>query len=886
LLAPLLAPKLRAPSSGTARLARARLHRQLEEALEGGCGLLLVVAPAGYGKSTLLGGWLRDSGRKAAWLSLDEAENDPTRFWRYVVAALQQAEPAWGRGLLPLLDLSPPAAPETIAGVLVQEIEESPREQHLLLVLDDYHLIQAPAVHNSLLFLLTHLPADLRLVLLSRADPPLPLARLRVQAKLLELRAADLRFTLEEVSQLLNHLLGLGLPPAAIATLAERTEGWAAGLQLAALSLKGRPAGEIAAFLNEFGGTHQHVLAYLMEEVLARQPEQVQRFLLRTSILQRLYAPLCDHLAAIAGSHQVLASLEYQGLFTVRLDNGGQWYRYHHLFAEMLRARLGETHPEQPALLHRQASEWLAAQGHLEEAIHHALAAEAWDLAANLIEEAGERLWGQGGLATLLRWLEALPGDLVQARPRLSLLFGWILFLADQYEEAAMRWQVVEQIHEQSGTVDPLLRGVLAAMRGALAAMQQDAPRATVLSREALQHLPAEAATWRGVTTINLGLAHAARGEVVAAARAFGDAARLCQRNGNTYLTFAALWHLAEVQLLAGKLREAERAYEWIEQVDEHDSAHPLALPGYAAIGQGGLAYERDDLDAAERHLTAGMGHLPPGAQPRVLLYALVTRAWLRQARGQAEAARGFMEQAVALVERVGLREERAPLAARLAWLALRQGRVWEAEAWASASGLSARDEPAFGHEVEHLVLARLLLARGQPGQARELLERLLAAASRDHRLARVIEILTLRALALSAEGRDVQAQSSLHRALDLAEPEGYMRSFLDAGAPLLALVHGLAESEVGSYARRLLASAAEPISSVPLLDPLTPRELAVLNLMARGLSNKQIADELIISLGTVKGHINHIRSKLPAHNRTEAVVRAQALHLLEHIQS
>jgi LuxR family maltose regulon positive regulatory protein len=900
----ILQTKLYRPPQRPFVISRPHLLARLDDQPAG--RVTLLSAPAGFGKTTLVSEWasLKDEGgrRKTekenssfilhpssfAWLSLDESDNDLARFWRYVIVALQQLSPTIGKSAEPLLaNLKPAADIEPLMTALINDITAAaPPETTFTLALDDYHLIQAAPIHQSLSFLLQHQPPQLHILILTRADPPLSLARLRVQGRLLELRAADLRLTLAETESFLNEVMGLGLPLAAVQTLAARTEGWAAALQLAALSLRGLAENEVDHFVQTFAGTHRHILNYLLEEVLQRQPPAVQQFLLRTAVLRRLTAPLCQAVTAQPEAAAILAELARASLFVTSLDEAGQWYRYHPLFAEALQARLRQLEPGLLPELHRRASGWCASNGFWDKAIGHALAAEDYETAASLIEQQAEQTWAHGDLATVLGWLDALPAHLPARQPRLCLIYTWLLFLHDRWDKATACWQTAEQLISQAAeTEQPYLRGMWAAIGGAMAAHRREAAETLRLTQEALVYLPPEETTWREVTLINLGLAYLWQGKAHEAIAACHEAAEWCRRQGNIYLAFAALWHEAEACLAAGRLRHAATLYEQLQRLDESEGSSHLLLKANGDVGLAGLAYEHNDLATAKALLTAALPQLWPGGQPRVVLYGRIVLARLYHAQGQHEAAQGQLRLAETMTRQMNMAAESRQLAAVCARLALNQGDENSAAHWLVGSPAAVNDRPDLGHEEEHLALAHLLLKQQRYGEARELLRRLQAAAEQDGRDGSLIEILILTALLHQAHGQHDQALIPLARALTLAEPEGYCRIFLDAGRPLFSLIQDAGRQGVlPFYTGQLLqADGRRGGNSEPagLLEPLTGREQEILRLIAQGCSNQQIASALVLSVGTVKGHVNHIFGKLDVQNRTEAVARSRELGLL-----
>jgi LuxR family transcriptional regulator, maltose regulon positive regulatory protein len=899
----LLATKLHIPRHRPGFLARPRLTERLAEGTAR--ELVLVCTPAGFGKTTLLADWARGGQRPVAWLSLDEADNDPVRFWRHVAAALDGALPGIASPVAGLLGGLQSASVQAVAATLVNQLADNTDE--VVLVLDDYHLIQAQSVHESLGFLLEHLPASLRLVVASRADPPLPLARLRARGQLAELREWDLRFTPEEVAELLRTAVGSELPDAAVAALGDRTEGWVAGLQLAALSLRGR--GDITEFVEGFSGSHRYVLDYLAEEVLDGQPNPLRSFLLETSVLERLTGPLCDAVTGRRDSQQLLEQVERANLFLVPLDEVRGWWRYHHLFGDLLRARLHQQRPERVPELHQAAAAWSEAHGLVDDAIRHALAAGDAVWAARLIERHFDDLLRRCEDATLHRWLQALPAEVVRSRPRLCLaqaLWAWIGGRLEAVEPLVADAEgafaaVAEEPYEPSvGRATSLVANVPAAIgtfRAGLACMQGDADRASRFGRQALAHLTDADRTLRSFARWYLAVAPWLRGRLAEAEQAL--AGLVAEQRGAGERYFARLcYDLGQVQRAQGRLGAALGTYQQV--LDAAGGAARLLPPaGMALVGLAGVLYERGELPAARDHATEGVGlwrQLSYGLQ---LVAGLATLARIRQAQGDAP---GALE-AVTEAELVGLSPVMVglfnPVPALRARLALARGEVAQAARWVQDRGLGPDDQPSYPREREYLVLARVLLAEHTPQRALPLLERLHHLAVAQGRTGSVIEIRALQALTLQAGGDEYAGLAALAEALTLAAPEGWLRVFVDEGAPMASLLGRLLTTPQGVavqlpqvFLDRLLEAfeqagqAALPHSrrgaALPgLVVALSARELEVLGLLAAGKSNPAIAQELVITLDTVKRHVTHILDKLGAANRTQAVTRARELGLL-----
>ena len=905
----LVATKFHVPRAGF--VPRPRLLERLAQGI--GRGLTVICTPAGFGKSTLLGDWARRSRRPVAWLSLDGGDNDPARFWRYVAAALDGVRPGLRDRVAALLWGSQQPPLEAVAVVVINELTSLPGERDVVLVLDDYHLIEAPAVHDSMTFLLERLPPGLRVVVASRADPPLPLARLRAHGQLAELREPDLRFTLEETAAFLREATGLELPLASLAALQERTEGWAAGVQLAALSLQGHA--DPAGFIATFAGSHRFVLDYLTGEVLARQPEQVMGFLLETSVLERLSGPLCDAVTGRADSQALLEALERANLFLVPLDEVRGWWRYHHLFADLLRARLAHERPERVPELHRNAASWHEEHGFADEAVRHALAAGELDWAAGLVERHVEALLRRSEGATLARWLAALPRESVRSRARLCLAQAVAAVLASRLEaieplllDAERSFAATgEEPHEPSvGRALSVLANVpasIAFLRAELARLRGDATRAVACDEQALTHLGDSDWLLRSQVAWNLAVADWLRGRVARAEPALAEVVAARRAAGEGYLAMRVGYDLGQVQRAQGRLSAALGSFRrGLESAGE--TGRQLPHVGMAHVGLAEVHYERDELDAAHQHATQGIALSRRLAYTQPLATGLGMLARIRQAQGDPAGA----SEAIGQAERVELSPQLValhnPVPVWRARLLLAAGKVGEAGRWAEERGIQAGDEPSYPREGEYLVLARVLLATQEPDRALEVLAELHTQAAAQQRRGSVIEVRALQALAHAARGDRAAALGALAEALALAAPEGYVRVFVDEGAPMARLLGRLASAqrtgelqrhgEVPSQYLDRLAQALQPRTAraAPptsrdtagvdgLAEPLSGRELQVLRLLAAGKSNKQIADELVVVLDTVKKHVGHILDKLGAANRSQAVARARVLGLL-----
>ena len=900
----LLATKLHVPGLQPGFVPRPRLAEALGEGLAR--QLILVCAPAGFGKTAVLADWARRGRWPVAWLSLDAGDNDPARFWRHAVAALDGARPGIGERVGPLL--GPPASVSfgPLVTALVNELADQPGEDDLLLVLDDYHLVSSEPVHASVGFLLEHRPPGLHLVLASRSDPPLPLARLRGRGQLAELRATELRFTFEEAAALLREAAGPGLPVAVAAALAARTEGWAAGLQLAGLSLRGQA--DAAGFVAAFTGSHRYVLDFLAEEVLDRQDEELRAFLLETSVLERLSGPLCDAVTGNTGSQALLEQVERAGLFLVPLDEMRGWWRYHHLFADLLRARL-EQQPGRAEQLHCNAATWYAEHGLADDAIRHAAAAGEMTWAARLIEQHFDELFylrGEG--ATVQRWLSALPGDLVRSRPRLLLAQAQLAATSGRVEAAEQLLDAAERASasaadepfeptaDRAGSLLANIAAGIALQRSYLAALRGNAEGTAAFASQTLAELSEGEQMLSSIARCNLAEAEWLYGRLAEAERAFVSGIARWRAASQYTVAGWGCYHLGQVQRAQGRLDAAARTCQ--QALDAITAPARSALPtaGPAYVGLGEVAYQRNELDRALRHASEGIALCRQFAYLAPLAAGLATLAWIRQASGDPAGAREAIGEArQAAPGPAGLLN---PVPAQHARLLLAQGNLTEAARWITEGGLSADDEPDYPREREYLVLARVLLAQGEAERALALLGRLHAAAATQGRAGSLIEIGALRALALAARGEERAAVDALAGALILACPQGYVRVFADEGPPMAALLGRLVAAQrtehaaarrvpLGCLSRLLQAfewqrSGPGVPAAVPgMVEQLTARELEVLGLLAAGRSNQAIAAELVVALDTVKKHVTHVLDKLGAANRTEAVARARQLDLI-----
>lgn len=933
--ASLLATKLFVPPARANLVARPRLLDRLAAGLRE--KLTVIAAPAGFGKTTLLSAWRASAAGSAlplAWLSLDRTDNDPLQFWSYLIAALETLAPGAGATALALLQSpQPPPLQRILTGVLNAFAASALPDRDVALVIDDYHAITAPAIHDTLAWLIEYLPPRLHLVILTRSVPALPLAQLRARGAVTELRASDLRFTADEGAAFLNEVMGLALDADDLAALAARAEGWVAGLQLAALAMRG--SDDRSGFIRAFTGSNRYVGEYLAAEVFARQPAHIQTFLLHTAILDRMCGPLCDAILGLGGSDVeegggirspnpqplsphpqsysqiILDQLEQGNLFVVPLDEQRQWYRYHHLFADALRHRLTSgASAETVARLHHSASAWYARQGLLAEAVQHALSAADTASVADLVEQHGLRAIVGGQVGAVLGWLNALPDALICARPLLCTVHALALLFTNQLAAAEARLQDAERSIQPESPAEQkqLIEGRAAAIRANIARYTGDLAGCVAFAHEVLRVLPETETIARTIATLHMARAFRISGDVreeaeqraIAVIAPFGAANNLLGR-------LAAITNLARLQVLQGRLHAAAATYREMATIASQPD-EPLLLEGPAYYaGLGAVLYEWNDLAAAEQHIAQAIeqlaGRLAVDAEDVAL--ASLTLARIQQAQGQHAAAQRTLERCTNLARQRGFAPHLiARGIAAQAQLALARGNLGAAAAWANASGLRATDALSFSREAEYLILARVWVAQGGAWlpQAAELLGRLLADAEAKARWGSVLDILLVGALAEWAQEMRDQALQTLERALALAAPEGVVRRFVDEG-PAMAALLGAAQARgiAPDYVARLLAAFPEParadgkqaidVSPGPqprsptapeaLIEPLSARELEVLRLIASGKSNAEVARLLIIALSTVKTHTNSIFSKLRVSSRTQAIALARDLHLL-----
>lgn len=893
---PIIKTKINPPTFKRNLVLRNRITASLSEGIQRGRILTLVSAPAGFGKTTLVGEWINGSDIPTAWISLDESDSDPVRFVTYLVAALQTLISGVGDSVLAALQSSQPVSPKELLVTLLNELDST--EDNFLLVLDDYHAIDSNAVDELLTFFVEHMPSSMHLVITTREDPALPLARLRARNQLTEVRAADLRFTEREAADFLNQVMRLNLSAEDIAVLETRTEGWIAGLQLAALSMQGKA--DTSEFIRSFSGANQFVLDYLLEEVLHKQPEALQGFLLSTSILNRLNGSLCDALfqSENPSAQEMLETLERDNLFVIPLDNERRWYRYHHLFRDLLRQRLSQKHGKgEIAEMHIRASEWFEREGAIGEAFHHAISAADVERAARLLESNWLGMDETFQTGTWLGWVNQLPVSVRRLRPVLLTQMGWAHMDAGSPEASESCLQEAdaslknplealviveaEQFRALPARI-AIARAFNASVQGRFADTLRYAETALDLIPDDQPFLQAQAASL-------LSTSNWATGDLETANEYMSDFVNASLNAGNIMFAIASSFSKAAILVIQGRLRDAMPVYHSALELAATHGAEDFTAQHH--LGLGLLYYEMGEDERAAPYLQKAFAL---GDQTSTVDWAYNKRcaqAYLKESEGDLDAALHLWDEAARAYVRTPIPDLR-PVEAMKAHIYLRQNRIDKAQTWAHKSGLSLHDAPDYLHEFERLILAKIILAdspnKQQIMDVLKMLDGQLKLAQKQNRLRSQIEILSLQAFTHQTVGENAQAASALEQALQLAEPEGYLRFFIDADKPITELLSKIKVGYLQNYTKRILAKLVpqndiQPSSFIiqPLIDPLSERELEVLRLIAQGLSNQEITQKLVVALSTVKGHNLRIFAKLQAKSRTEAVARARELGLL-----
>jgi LuxR family maltose regulon positive regulatory protein len=890
----LIKTKTNIPALKRDLVLRKRINEALSEGIRAGRKLTLISAPAGFGKTTLVSEWIASREIPAAWISLDEGDGDAAHFLTYLIAALQTLITGVGEGLLAALQSSQPNSAKDLLTTLLNEL--SATEDDFILVLDDYHAVDSKDVDELLIFLVEHMPPSMHLVITTREDPQLPLARLRARNQLTEIRAAELRFTEDEAADFLNQVMGLNLSSEDIAVLEARTEGWVAGLQLAALSMQGKA--DVTEFIRSFSGVHQFVLDYLLEEVLQKQPETVQGFLLRTSILNLLNGSLCDVLWQDdkTSAQEMLEQLERANLFVIPLDDERRWYRYHHLFRDLLRQRLSHKYGrDEITQIHIRASEWFEQNGDIGEAFHHAVTVADFERAARLLESSWLSMDESFQMGTWLGWANQLPLSVRRVRPVLLTQMGWSYADAGnatasesilQEAEACLRRPLKEMViveKEQFSTLPARI-----AIAHAYNAQVEERFSDTLKFSEMAQDMaPSDNAFLQAQASAILSGAYWASGELDKSFTFMSNWVDVTQQANNFSFAVAASFAKADILIAQGRLRDAIQVYQTALELAETHGVE--SITAHHHLGLGLLYHEMGEGERAASHLQKSF---ELGRQTPIVDWAYrksLAQAYLKESEGDLDAALEALDEAQRFYVRTPIPNLR-PVAAMKARIYLKQGQLMNAQTWARKSGLSLRDAPDYLHEFERVTLARITLAEVNVNfsDAVSSLERHLKLAETQNRLASQIEILIVLSLAFHAKGEQSNALASLEQALKLAEPEGYLRLFVNESKPMADLLFRFNNGYLQQYSKKILAVLALqkdiPHSSFiiqPLIDPLSEREFEVLQLIAQGLSNQELTRKLFVTLSTVKGHNLRIFAKLQAKSRTEAVARARELGLL-----
>ncbi len=913
-----LKTKLYTPPTRRHLLQRPRLTGRLDEGLH--YPLTLLSAPAGFGKTTLLSTWCEAKASDAgflplAWISLDKSDNDPIRFFEYVIAALETLHPGIdSEQLVTLLHASQPVLTETFLTALVNILAAFP--QDFVLIFDDYHEIDAQPITDALLFLLSALPQHMHLFIASRTEPLLALPRLRARGQLNELRASDLRFTRDEAANFLCDTLGLPLVPADVALLEERTEGWITGLQLAALSMRGRK--DTSSFIASFTGEHRYVADYLFTEVLDQQPEHMQLFLLYTASLQRLSGALCNALMEQEDGQATLEALEQANLFLFPLDDQRQWYHYHQLFRDFLLARLQNTQPEMLPVLRRRASDWYEKNGLPAEAIEYAIQAGDVEHAANLIERhSNTLLLRRGEVRMQLHWMEVLPEALIRLRPQLSVDYAWVLYMAGQADAAERRLNEVERnisvLSEFAGdqTIQisltqeevKTITANIAMVRATIASFQGDMQQSVALSQQALAQSSQEDVKQRCFAAFHQAFALVMQSDTEAALSSLAEANELALLSDNIYIAFMSAHHTGLLRSLQGKPMQALHAFQHAIQIATRQADQLLDV-GISYMSVGMIYYEWNELDKALYFVSQGIERAEKGGNVRLLLYGYVMLAQVKYAQGENDSVASLLQKVEQLVQQPGFAEEAiAEIAVHLATFYLMQGNLEAATPWIQNYVPPIDDSPVdLVHTFNYLTLSRMLLMQKKFAEAVGHLDKLYQFARAKVYVLFIIRALVLKAVILYKQRSIDQAIATVTEALSYSEVGGWVRIFVDEGAAMEELLqHTLKAQQKGqlvtsgltaSSVHKLLAAFSSPSNEVtlltektphsvqPLLVPLSERELEVLHLITTGLSNHEIAQKLIIEMNTLKTHIKHLYSKLNVQTRTQAIVRARELHI------
>jgi LuxR family maltose regulon positive regulatory protein len=873
----------------------------MDECLEPGCKLTLVSAPPGFGKTTLISSWIssiKSSARKPkpfiAWLSLDIGENDPVNFWTYLITALQSVQEGIGKQALSLLQVTSSPDLDAVLTSLVNDLVQL--SAPILLILDDYHLVRDPEIHNSISTLIDHGPNEFHILILSRTDPPLPLALLRSRGQLLEIRLTDLRFTNEEATVYLNHGMRLSLPESDVDTLNAKTEGWIAGLQMAGLSMQGRK--DTSQFIQSFNGSNRYILDYLTDEILDRQEAEFRNFLLHISVLERFNASLCTAVVDAPKNVQLwLEKLDKANLFLIPLDQERQWFRYHHLFADLLRAKLAQSDPNMTPVLQKRAAEWFEENGMLDEAVFYTHAAKDDAGLIRLIEQSMHPMMKEGRIMTAIRWVQLLPENLIFNRPWLSLLFAWWLVSMAEFEKGSRYLDRAEDLTKQGkpGRESNEILGIIYSLRTQILEINGDVPAAIETANKALKLLDPNNIVARSPVDYILGRIYYESGDMIHAEQVWSEFIHMAAR-AKVKSIYAIVMSIRSVLLgIQGKLREAIKNYQQAIDTMLANDITGYFGSGNPYLGLGMLSLQINDLVGAENLIDEGMKLNRIWGNLNLITVGLSYKARLQIVKGDLDSARVFLQEEDSIIQ--GYKPYFEVFSYYFAYhvqIFLAKGDLTGAARMMQENGISSNDPLTFRNEQDHITLARVIIAQGNVKEAESLLHRLEEGAKTGERFGRLIEILILRAVTLQALGRHSEALQSLKISLALAEPEGSVRIFIDEGEPMAKLLETAIRNEIHpEYASRLLASfpaSSRRSSSIlefqklnlKLVEPLSGREIMVLQLIAEGLTNKEIAQRLSISVRTVKYHNTRIFTKLEVDKRDQAILKAMEIGLLK----
>jgi LuxR family maltose regulon positive regulatory protein len=889
MIAPLVVTKIKIPPLRDAMVLRPRLQSRLMDGLER--NLTLISCPAGFGKTTLLSEFAAKCDRQVAWFSIDADDDDSHRFVSYLIACLDKIHEGWGAALYPLVETPKPAPVETILAKMINEI--SAEFPPFVAILDDYHLIYSPEIHQAITYLVEHQPAQMHMVIATRADPPLPLSRLRVRNQLTEIREKDLRFTSDEVDHFLNQIMGLDLNKEQIEALERRTEGWVAGLQLAAISIQDQANKE--RFIEDFAGSNRYILDYLGQEVLEKQDQQVRAFLLQTSILEKMTAALCEAITRMPQSREILEYLEANHLFILALDQDHTWYQYHRLFKEFLLKTLNIEVPGIEAELHQKASTWYEKQGLKDEAIDHALAAGDQIRASKLIESTALEKLGRSETSSLIRWIDALSDDLIDRNPALCVIQAWALMLrGGPLEQVEARLKIIED-----RPVPDQYLGSATAVRALLASIDGRPQDSRQLSQQALELIPEDDLFTRSLLADNLGMVYLMMGDFSGAVDYFYQAVEIGQQAGNLMITVGGLCNMAGIWMLQGQLRRAWEANKKALDLATDQHGRRLPIAGKALLGLGEIAREWNDLTGAQAYLEEGLELFRIyGELGSIISYVSLAR--IKEIQADFAAAQEIIDLARDLAHKFKASQMDDELVDSFqAQLWLRMGELQRAENWVAEKQLallvnsrvaSERFDPVW--EIHTQTLARVYMSRGDYSSAKQVTILLLQTVNKSHRLRSVIRVLALQSVLYQFLGEKEKAIDTLDQALDLGEEESFIRTFLDEGEPMARLLYEAAASGhhtdyIGkllaeySFEARMTEAGMLGSDQTELIEPLSSREVEVLELIADGKSNQEIAGLLHISLSTVKGHTSNIYGKLNVRSRVQSVARARELGII-----